>query len=138
VESDHYLLTASAEFSLLVAMAETCLKNQGFDFIQNRTNNVVEYEVERPAYFRIVIHRRNDAQVGNFLMPSIKAAKGTFLDVWFSPDQDEFSDHDASQFARKFLRSLADSLPQPPWEGLKYGESGKAKRKWKDLIGQNP
>lgn len=68
-------------------------------------------------------------------MPSIKAAKGTFLDIWFSPDQDEYQNREAMACAKHFLRGLASALPQAPWEGLKFRESGKVKKKWKELLG---
>lgn len=127
-------MTASTDFAQLSEVAERCLRDEGFAFIQNRTNSVVEFEVQRPVYFRIVVHRRNDADVGNFIMPSIKPAKGTFLDVWFSPDQEESRNREAVVYAKQFLRKVAASVPQPPWDGLKFRESGKAKKKWKDLI----
>ena len=138
MESDHFLLTASAEFSVLTQAAENCLRDEGFAYTQNRTNDLVEYEIERPVYFRIVIHRRNDPDLGNFLMPSIKASKGTFLDIWFSPDQTASKNREAFLFARQFLKSLVKTLPQPPWEGLKFRESGKAKKKWKELTSEVP
>jgi hypothetical protein len=136
VESDSYLLTVSAEFDLLANTTVTCLKRQGFSFLQNKGKGLVEFEVERPAYFRVVVHKRNDAEVGNFLMPSIKSARGTFLDIWFSADRDETHNREARLCARQFLRLLVSSLPVPPWEGLKFREGGKAKKKWKDLIGE--
>ncbi len=95
----------------------------------------MEFEVERPAYFRIVIQRRNDPEVGNFLMPSLKTARGSFLDIWFSSDQDELRNKEAELFARQFLRSLVSTLPESPWEGLKFRESGRAKKKWKEVLG---
>ncbi len=134
MESDRLLLTASAEFDLLSRNAEACLNEGGFLFIQNRTKDLVEFEIQKPVYFRVVIQRRKDPDVGNFIMPSIKAAKGSFLDIWFSPDQDEFRNGEASRYAKQFLQSLASSLPAPPWEGLKYRESGKVKKKWKDVL----
>jgi hypothetical protein len=137
MESNHYLLMASADFSTMSETAESCLRDQGLTFIQNRTKDLTEYEIENPAYFRIVIQKRKDADVGNFLMPSIKAAKGSFLDVWFSPDQDDSRNQEATRLAKQFLKSLLSSLPQAPWEGLKFRESMKAKKKWKDLIGSD-
>jgi len=113
---------------------ESSLRNQGFSFIQNRTKDLIEFEVEKPVYFRVVVHRRNDAELGNFLMPSIKAAKGTFLDVWFSPDKDDYYNREARACAKQFLRGLESALPEPPWTGLKFRESGKVKKKWKELL----
>ena len=131
---DPFLLTASSDFLSLSNAVESCLEMQGFLFIQNRTNDLVEFEIEKPAYFRIEIQRRKDADVRNFIMPSIKAAKGSFLDVWFSRDQDNSSTEEAIICARQFLRSLVSSLPVAPWEGLKFRESGRAKKKWKDVL----
>ncbi len=132
--SDHIFLTASSDFSLICSKAESSLRKQGLAFIQNKTNDLVEYEVEKPSYFRVVIQRRTDADVGNFLMPSLKAAKGSFLDLYFSGDQDEFKSREATALAKLFLRDLAASLPEPPWEGLKFRESGRTKKKWKDIL----
>ena len=134
MDSDHFLLIVSSDFLLVSAKAESLLRIQGFQFIQNRTKDLVEFEVERPAYFRVVIQRRNDAEVSNFLMPSIKAAKGSFVDVWFSPDQDALSNQKALSDAKQLLRSLESSLPVPPWEGLKFREAGRVKKKWRDLL----
>ena len=135
MDEDHIVLTASAEFELVCEKAESTLRNAGLPFIHNKTKDLMEFEVERPAYFRIVIQRRNDPEVGNFLMPSLKSARGTFLDVWFSKDHDESHNREAAVFASQFLRSLVSSLPQPPWEGLKFRESGRAKKKWKEVMG---
>lgn len=129
------MLTASADFATLSSNAESCLRSGGLAFILNKTKDLVEFEIEKPAYFRVVIQKRMDADVGNFLMPSIKAARGTFLDVWFSSDQDGEQNRLASDLAKQFLKSLVASLPEPPWAGLKFRESGKAKKKWKDIIG---
>jgi len=134
LRSDHLALTASADFVSICRVAELCLTNEGLPFIQNKTKDLVEFEVERPAYFRIVIQTRKDPEVGNIFMPSLKAARGSFIDIWFSPDQDEIHNREAAGFAKQFLRSLASSLPQQPWEGLKFRESGRARKKWKEAL----
>jgi len=134
LNSERILLTASTDFRQLSAAAEKCLRDEGFAYIQNGTEDIVEFEVQRPVYFRIVVHRRHDAEVGNFFMQSIRAARGTFLDVWFSPDQEESRNREAVVYAKQFLRKLVSSLPEAPWQGLKFRESGKAKKKWKGLI----
>ena len=54
MESDHYPLTASTDFALTASSAETALRKEGFEFIQNRTKDLVEFEIEKPTYFRIV------------------------------------------------------------------------------------
>jgi len=130
--SDHIFLTASTDFALTASSAETALRKDGFDFTQNRTKDLVEFEIEKPVYFRIVIQRRTDPEVGNFLLPSIKAAKGCHIDIWLSTDLANGNNEDSC--AKRFLRSLVQSLPTPPWEGLKFRESGKAKKKWKSLL----
>jgi hypothetical protein len=135
MESEHFLLTASADFTLMSSTAESCLKKEGFVFLQNKTKNLVEFEIEKPVYFRIVIQRRNTPDVGNFILPSIKPAKGSLLDVWFTGDQDDSHNQEAIACARQFLRSLVSSLPVAPWEGLKFRESGKTRKKWKDVLG---
>lgn len=133
MESDHYPLTASTDFALTASSAETALRKEGFEFIQNRTKDLVEFEIEKPAYFRIVIQRRTDPEVGNFLLPSIKAARGCHIDVWLSRDL-VIGKNDSDSSVKVFLRSLVQSLPSPPWEGLKFRESGKVKKKWKELL----
>jgi hypothetical protein len=130
--SDHLFLTASTDFALTASTAETALRKDGFEFMQNKTKDLVEFEIEKPAYFRIVIQRRTDPEVGNFFLPSIKAARGCHIDIWLSNDLAIGNNEDS--LVKVFLRSLVQSLPTPPWEGLKFRESGKAKKKWKDLL----
>jgi len=130
--SDHYPLTASTDFALTATSAETVLRKEGFEFVRNGTNDLVEFEIEKPANFRIVVQRRRDPEVGNFLLPSIKAARGCHIDVWLSNEVNGINESDS--YVKLFLRSLVQSLPTPPWEGLKFRESGKAKKKWKELL----
>jgi hypothetical protein len=135
MNSDSFFLTASTDFASMSSMVESCLEKEGFSFLQNRTNELVEFEIERPVYFRIVVRRRNDAQVtGNLMMPSIRVAKGTFLDVWFPMDQDEVLNEEAMTFARAFLGKLLASLPEDPWRRLGFREANKVKKKWKEIL----
>ncbi len=135
VDDDHFLLLASEDFKLMCATTESCLRKMGFHFIQNKTKDLMEFEVETPACFRIVIQRRNDPEVGNFIMPSIKIARGTFLDIWLCGDEDEHRSTECRAYARQFLISLVSLLPEFPWEGLKFQESRRARKKWKDALG---
>jgi hypothetical protein len=118
----------------MATSGETCLRKEGFQFVQNKTKDLVEFEIEKPTYFRIVIQKRTDPEVGNFLLPSIKAAKGCFLDVWLSSDFDESDAREVLSYVKLFLRALVTSLPTPPWDGLKFRESGKSKKRWKELV----
>ena|SRR5579862_2477775 len=130
--SDHYPLTASTDFSLMASLTEETLRKEGFRFVLNKTKEVVEFEIEKPAYFRIVVQKRKDPEVGNFLLPSIKAARGCHVDLWLSIDS---VDTDSSfSNARKFFRSLVQVLPASPWEGLKFRETGKERKRWKELL----
>jgi len=131
--NNHFPLTTSSDFALTASSAETVLRKEGFEFVQNGTKDLVEFEIEKPAYFRIVIQRRTDPEVGNFLLPSIKAPRGCHIDVWLSNDEVN-GKNESNSYARVFLKSLVLALPAPPWEGLKYRESGKAKKKWKELL----
>jgi len=134
-KDERFLLVASTDFNLLSMTVESCLRKEGTNFIQNRTSDVVEFEVERPIYYRIVIQRRSDAEVARFPLPSVKVAKGSVLDIWFSSDQDKPQKNgETMAVTKRFLRALVLALPKAPWEDLSHQESGKVKKKWKGLI----
>jgi|SRR5579872_6516702 len=128
--SEHVFLRASTEFSILTQNTETALRELDFEFFQNRGRELIEYEITKPVYFRVLVEKRKDPEVGNFLIPSIKTAKGSTLDIWF--DEDESSG--SKESARQFVQHLLQSLPERPWEGLKFRESGKEKKKWMEFT----
>ena len=103
--------------------------------MQNRTKELNEFEVTKPVYFRIVVEKRKDPEVSNLLLPSIKEAKGCVVDIWFLQEHSDEEYARAFSCARNFLKALVSSLPCPPWEGLRFRESGKEKKRWKELIG---
>ena len=133
--TQHYFLKASTDFAELGSLGEKCLSSLGYEFIRNGISDLVEYEILKPAYFRVVIEKRKDPEVGNMLLPSIKAAKGSTIDVRFSADHPESHNHEARLCARSFIKSLVDELPAPPWEGLRFRESGREKKRWKEVLG---
>jgi hypothetical protein len=135
VASDHVLLRASTDFVVLAGNAETCLRGLNFEFFLNRGRDLVEFEITKPIYFRIVVEKRKDAEVGNLLLPSIKTAKGCTLDFWFNESEAGFQS-ESQGYAKLFLKSLMTTLPSPPWEGLKFRESGKEKKKWGQFVSQ--
>ena len=128
--SQHIFLKASTDFPVLVESSEKCLRQLNFEFFQNRGRDLIEFEITKPNYFRVLVEKRKDPEVGNLLMPSIKTAKGSTLDIWF-----EQSDSvDSMENAKLFASSLLPMLPSPPWEGLRFRESGKEKKKWTEFA----
>ena len=89
----------------------------------------MEFEITKPTYFRILVEKRKDPEVGNILLPSIKQAKGSTVDVWFDNEESPGSRDNAS----RLLKSLLATLPSPPWEGLKFREARREKKKWEEL-----
>ena len=129
----HYFLRASSEFQVVAASAEKALRSLSYEFLQNRTKNLVELEVTSPRYFRVIIEKRSDPEVRNLIIPSIKESKGSSIDVWLEQDRAEFEE--AISHARLFLKTLLPLLPVAPWTGLRFHESGKEKKKWRELTG---
>jgi hypothetical protein len=132
---NHFPLRASTDYRELAAIAERCLGKLGFEFLQNRGRDLIEFEIVKPRYFRIVMERRRDPEVRNFLLPSIKAAKGAHVDLWLDMDQEEALKLEAFENAKTFFRSLVASMPVAPWEGLKFRESAAERKRWMDLTG---
>ncbi len=106
------------------------MRQLNFEFFQNRGRDLIEFEITKPAYFRIVVEKRKDPEVGNLLIPSIKTAKGSTMDIWFDEDESIGSKENAKQF----VGNLLPSLPTGPWEGLKFRESGREKKKWTEFA----
>ncbi len=129
---DHYFLRASSDFDSVKSSAEKALKSLNFDFLQNTVRDLVELEVVNPRYFRVVIEKRADPEVQNFILPSIKQAKGTSIDVRF--DAGKIPSQEAIADAKQFLRKLVSLLPSPPWAGLKFRESGREKKRWMEVT----
>jgi hypothetical protein len=132
---NHFPLKASTDYRELVAVAERCLSKLEFEFLQNRGRDLVEFEIVKPPYFRVVMEKRKDPEVRNFLIPSIKASKGANVDLWLDMDQEEEPKARSLENAKDFLRALIASMPVAPWEGLKYRESAAERKRWKEIIG---
>lgn len=130
--SEHIFLKASTDFPVLVESTEKCLHELQFEFLRNKGHDLVEFEITKPEYFRVLLEKRKDPEVGNLLMPSIKTAKGSTLDIWFDQEESKNSKQNATLFAR----SLLPTLPTPPWEGLRFRESGKEKKKWMEFVSE--
>ena len=128
----HYFLRASSEFNDVQSAARKALTGLNFEFLQNKTEDLVELEVVSPRYFRIVIARRTEPEVQSLIMPSIKQAKGTSIEVRF--DVDSGRTDDSANDAKLFLRTLMPLLPAPPWKGLRFRESGREKKRWLNSI----
>ena len=132
--ANHFPLKASTEFQLLLDSTEKCLSTLQFEFLQHKTRDVAEFEIVKPHYFRVVLERRKDPEVSNFILPSIKAAKGTCVDIWLDTDQAQEVKLEAFENAREFLKSLVASLPVEPWIGLRFRESGREKKRWVQIM----
>jgi hypothetical protein len=132
---NHFPLKASTDYRELVEIAEKCLGKLEFEFLQNRGRDLVEFEIVKPRYFRIVMEKRKDPEVRNFLLPSIKAAKGTNVDLWLDMDQEEGLKIQSLENAKNFFRTLVASMPIAPWEGLKFRESAAERRRWEEITG---
>ncbi|MDA4112405.1 MAG: hypothetical protein OK439_07680 [Thaumarchaeota archaeon] len=131
---NHFPLKASTDFLILVDSAEKILSRLQYEFLQHKTRDVVEFEVIKPGYFRVVVERRKDPQVSNIVLPSIKPAKGTYIDVWLEIDQGEDLRLESLKNARILLKNLVDSLPEEPWKGMRFRESGRERKKWVEII----
>ena len=80
-----------------------------------------------PKYFRVVVERRSDPEVHTFILPSVKRASGTTIDL-------RFQETGMVGEIRLFVKTLVGALPKFPWAGLRLMESCKEKRKWLELI----
>ncbi len=128
------MLRAATDLRTLAEKIERCLSDLHFQFIRNGTASLIEYEIVRPCYFRIVIEPRKDLSVHNFIMPSISAKKGSTIDLRFDIDSDDASIKNSKVSARLFLRSLVESLPEEPWKRLGFREKGAEERRWKEAL----
>lgn len=127
---NHFPLKTSADYRDIAELAAKSLRKLEFEFLQNRGHDLVEFEVVRPRYFRVVVEKRRDPEVHSFLLPSIKAAKGTHVDLWLDVDQNDQLKLEAFESAKTFFRSLVASMPVAPWEGLKLRESASERKRW--------
>jgi len=128
-----FFLKASTDFQLMQTKSEESLKQLGFMFIRNSTVRLVEFEINEPSYFRVVVEKRNDPRVRNIMLilpPDISSSKGSTVDVRFDLDQDSRKRALAEEHAKNFLKKLLASLPAEPWHGLGFRESRKEKKKW--------
>ncbi len=131
-------LKASTDFDALVSEAESSMRELEFDYIQNRTKELVEFEVSSPAYFRLVIETRKDPEVHNFILPSISKAKGCTIDIRFDLDSGVQERFEAGQLASKLMRTLVEKLNPKPWDGLRFREAGREHKRWKEIITSGP
>ncbi len=132
-----YLLKASTDFQTMQSKSEESLRELGFVFIRNNTSRLVEFEINEPSYFRVLVEKRDDPKVRNIMFilpPQISASKGSIIDVRFDLDQDSQRRSIAETSVRNFLKKLLSSLPSEPWEGLGFRESKKEKQKWVELT----
>ncbi len=127
-------LKASTDYPTMVRTSEEALKQLCLLFVKNGHQTLTEYEVTRPAYFRIVIEPNKIPKSRNLFMPSISAPKGSTLDVRFGLDSDNEEAHQAAENAKEFLRLLVNSLPSKPWIGLGTLESGREEKRWKSFL----
>ena len=128
------MLRAATDLRILAEKTERCLSDLHFQFIRNGTASLIEYEIVKPSYFRIVIEPRKDLSAHNFFMPSISAKKGSTIDLRFDIDSDEASVRASMESARIFLRNLVQNLPEQPWKGLGFREKGTEERRWKEAL----
>ncbi|MHB8567793.1 MAG: hypothetical protein ACYC7D_11160 [Nitrososphaerales archaeon] len=127
-------LKASSSFIELVTAAESSLNKLEYRFIRNESSELVEFEITAPAYFRVVIEPRKDPEVHNFILPSIKKASGSTVDLRFALDAGEHDLKVSNEIALRFLQRLVDSLSTKPWEGLRMRESGRERKRWKSAL----
>ena len=114
-EAFQMLFKTSTDFDSLGKLIEKCLTDLHFQFIANRADGLVEYEIPAPNYFRVLVERRTDAEVHNYLiLPSIHAAKGCTIDLRFSLDQNKDQETLAKSDATRLLKALLASLPGNP------------------------
>jgi hypothetical protein len=119
----------------MVRVSEESLRKLQLVFLKNGHEKLTEFEVTRPAYFRVVVEPNHIPKSRNFiLLPSITAPKGSTLDIRFDVDADSEEISIATQHAKRFLRLLADSLPSKPWVGLGALESRREENKWKSSL----
>ncbi len=127
-------LKASQPFEKVIEATEASLASLKIEFLRNESTELVEYEINSPAYFRVVVEPRKDAEVHNFILPSIKRATGTTIELRFGLDSTREELQQASKHATLFLRTLVASLGAPPWEGLRMREAGREKKRWKEAL----
>jgi hypothetical protein len=128
-------LRASVDFETMVDATHKSLKELEFEFFKNGTEEVAEFEITRPSYFRIVVEPNKIPKVRNIILPSISAPTGSTIDIRFDVDADRFSNEfsDSSANVRLFLRSLLKYLPYEPWRGLERNW-GQEEKRWRNLM----
>jgi hypothetical protein len=130
------LLKASAEYDQTVSTAESCLQELGFDFQRNGTDLLAEFEIVRPAYFRVVIEPNKVPKTWNLIIPMITPPKGTTIDIRFDLDSTPADVEESSVKVREFLRKLSKALPAEPWKGLGSRESNREEKRWREMMRQ--
>ncbi len=129
------LLRASTEFEDFVKATESSLTKLGIAHTRNRTQNLVEFEIDSPVYFRIVIESRSDPVIhNNPILPSISKAKGSNVDLRFGLDANEEETLEATRAAGSVMREVVSMLGKEPWSDLGYRQSGREKKKWLKFL----
>jgi len=128
------LLKAAEEYGTITAIAESCLRELPFVYQRNGTNQVTEFEIVRPAYFRVVIEPDRTPKTWNLFMPSIKAPTGSTVDIRLGLDSTPEETKAASEGVKTFLRALVKGMPVEPWKGLSAQVSSKQEKKWKEQM----
>jgi hypothetical protein len=119
--------------------SEEVLRKLGFEFIKNETNRLVEFEVQRPAYFRVVVEMRSDPNARNLMLlipPHISARSGCTLEIRFGIDDSPEGIRNAERSAREFIWHLVTSLPEKPWARLGFRERLVQEKKWRILLNE--
>lgn len=128
------LLKASQSPEEIRSATERSLTTLGYSFIRNGTERLCEYEISSPKYFRIVIESRQDPEVHNFIIPSIRSPTGCTIEIRFGLDASAVEFRNSSLCASNYLQKLSENLSHPPWQGLRQREVGRERRRWKDAL----
>ena len=133
------LLRASTEFDDLVGATESSLKKIGIKYLRNRTQNLTEFEIDSPTYFRIVIESRTDPVLhNNPILPSrISKAKGCIIDIRLGSEENGEENLKATMgLVGSIMKEVVSHLTRNPWSEFGFMESERERKKWSKLIGK--
>jgi hypothetical protein len=126
------ILRSGIDFKLMASFTEQALRRLNFEFLKNGTENLTEFEVTSPRYFRIVIRPDSNYKGRSLFLPILANSKGST--IYFGLDDTQLTSIAEFHSAiAQVVKTLVSTLPNDPWDGLKR-DWGREKRRWKSLL----
>ena len=122
-------LKSGLPFKVMASSAESALEKLGYKFFKNDFGHTVEFGVEKPATFSVLVQKLDDTVYHSALLGGLVSRNTpgrTNLSIVLGGESSKSKRH-----AVLFVIELLAALPREPWKGLGFIESLTAKSLWK-------